>query len=143
MSETENQVEELSIEDKKKAINLQDLKYVKAYIDQNHYKKRETDEQIAAAIEASDKSYTKTEADSKFYKKTDIIHNAAHAANADNATNAVNATNADEAQYALVADRANTIYDENGASFLKVSVLSEDAYEASTKSYDTLYFIKE
>ena len=113
MSETENTVEELSTEDKKKAINLQDLKYVKAYIDQNHYKKRETDEQIAAAIEASDKSYTKTEADATFYKRTDTV------ANAVNAVNAENTQLAEEARYAAVSNLANNATTVNNLEIKK------------------------
>ena len=85
------EVEELSTEDKKKAINLQDLVYVKKYIDDRHYSKSETDSKIEteintakeeinkdvnAAIEASNKSYSKEESDDRYYKKTDTVANA-------------------------------------------------------------------
>lgn len=82
--------EELTIEERKKAINLQDLVYVKKYIDDRHYSKAETEAaidaakeelnaDIAEAIEASTKSYTKGESDDLFYKKTDTVANATDA----------------------------------------------------------------
>ena len=77
-------VEELSTEDKKKAINLQDLIYVKKYIDNNHYSKAETDDMLQSTVEAEvaaktygkSEIYTKTETDNTFYKKTDDVNNA-------------------------------------------------------------------
>lgn len=86
MSENEN-LEELSLEDQKKAINLQDLIYIKKYIDDNHYDKPETDAMLQTAAtnavknlaytktEIDDTRYTKTEIDKRHYTKTEIDNN--------------------------------------------------------------------
>ena len=128
------EIEELSTEDKKKAINLQDLVYVKKYIDDRHYDKVETEEKLAeasaksytkeetdnkiaeASAEVSAKSYTKEETDETFYKKTDTVEN---------------------------ANNAIKIYDQESKSFLNVRVVDEATYEASTKDSATIYFVKE
>lgn len=108
------EIEELSTEDKKKAINLQDLIYVKKYIDDRHYSKADVDTKIVNDVatettkkvteakeefaetyynkkQIDDNNYTKTQADQTFYKRTDTVANA---------TNAVNATNSTYAEYA-------------------------------------------
>ena len=130
------EIEELSTEDKKKAINLQDLVYVKKYIDDRHYDKievdkkfdelssntysrTETDEKINDAIEASTKSYTKEESDETFYKKTDTVDKANE------------------------ADSALMIYDQQSGTYKKVRVIDESLYDESTADSNTFYFIKE
>ena len=80
MSENENLVtaildsEELPLEDQKKAINLQDLIYIKKYIDDNHYDIEETDAMLksAATNAVKDVAYTKSEIDANHYNKTEI-----------------------------------------------------------------------
>ena len=102
---------ELTTEEKKKAVNYQDLKYVKKYIDDNHYKKEEVIATIESTVsEEVDKAvdetcYTRGDADNTFYKKTDAVTNAV---NAENAANAVNATNAESATYATYASADTT-----------------------------------
>lgn len=94
MSDEITPVEELPVEDQKKAINLQDLVYVKKYIDDYHYDKEETDamidSKVAEAVEDKvndtcynkdetynkSETYSKTETDETFYKKTDTVDNA-------------------------------------------------------------------
>lgn len=105
MSETEvNEAEELPMEDKKKAINLQDLVYVKKYIDDNHYDCEEVDallknkvvEEVAAEVreitypkeeiynktetysktEIDENHYTKEATDETFYKKNETVDKA-------------------------------------------------------------------
>lgn len=75
MSEIENLInDELPLEDQKKAINLQDLIYIKKYIDDNHYDITEIDNMLpSAALKAvQDVSYTKTEIDATRYTKNEI-----------------------------------------------------------------------
>lgn len=76
------EIEELSNEDKKKAINLQDLIYVKKYIDDNHYSKVETDNQLDSKVEAKVESELETavaakitENNKNYYTKKDIDDN--------------------------------------------------------------------
>lgn len=126
MSDEITPVEELPLEDQKKAINLQDLLYIKQYIDMNHYDKDETDamldSKVAEEVEADVNSkmenyYNITESDNTFYKKTDTVTNATNAVNATNAENAVNADNAGNADNADNATKINGIEitnDENG-----------------------------
>lgn len=134
------EVEELSTEDKKKAINLQDLVYVKKYIDGRHYSKDETEAsidakinvakeemgtEIDAAIEASSKSYTKTESDELYYKKTDKVNNA---------------------ENAYVTDYIKNQGSEGGRQ-LRVTVTTQENYEWRLENNDVysshLYFCTE
>ena len=105
MSDENLTPEELPIEDQKKAINLQDLIYVKKYIDDNHYDKAETETLISSAVvsetetivkencytkseidenhytktEIDENHYNRTETDETFYKRTDTVDNATNA----------------------------------------------------------------
>lgn len=106
MSDENLTPEELPMEDKKKAINLQDLVYVKKYINESMNKKLEAEIPGMVADEMNEGYYTQAETDATFYKKTDVVANASHAVNADNATNAVNAVNATNANYAENANEA-------------------------------------
>lgn len=129
------EVEELSTEDKKKAINLQDLVYVKKYIDGKFYLKPEADakidsvvsaaieavkeemrDDIDAAIEASSKSYTKEESDDLFLKKEDT---------------------------SSLSVKAQSILDANSNSYKKISVVTADEYASGSVSSNTIYLIKE
>lgn len=125
--------EELSMEDQKKAINLQDLVYIKKYIDDNHYDKNETDTILETSIttkvesevatkvadtcyskdeidanhytktEIDNSRYTKTETDETFYKRTDEVANAAFA------TSALSAETAGSCDRAVYAETAVTV----------------------------------
>lgn len=131
------EVEELSTEEKKKAINLQDLVYVKKYIDGRHYSKDETeavidtkvatakeemDTAIDAAIEASSKSYTKEESDELYYRRTNRV---------------------EKAYYSMYVQNGGT----DGGIGISVHVLSEADYDwraENNGAYDgTLYFCTE
>lgn len=80
MSDIEN-VEELSLEDQKKALNLQDLVYIKKYIDDNHYSKEETDSMMSSMVDSevdstiAENTYNKSEIDANHYTKTEIDTN--------------------------------------------------------------------
>lgn len=136
------EVEELSNEDKKKAINLQDLKYIKKYIDDRHYSKDDVDnklgpivkeeidttinnlreeitEDINTAIEASNKSYTKEETDAKYYQKTDTVANATE------------------------ATQANWLFDAFNDKRMAICISDDDHYASITKRDDVIYFIEE
>lgn len=113
----ETEAEELPIEDKKKAINLQDLVYVKKYIDDYYYNKEETeallDETVADKVQTAvedtcytkEETYNKTVADVTFYKKTDTV---------DKATNAVQANSASQAENASKVNGLEITQDTNG-----------------------------
>lgn len=94
--------EELPIEQQKKAINLQDLVFVRQYIDG----RMENDVPGIVRDTLGADYYDKTEVDEGFYKRTDTVDNAAHAGNADVAENANHATVADSATYAETAGTA-------------------------------------
>ena len=145
MSDEITPVEELPLEDQKKAINLQDLAYVKQYIDMNHYDKNETDAMVASEIalqvgakvaettysktevdanhytkkQIDDNHYTKIQTNETFYKKTDTVTNAinaTHSVNADKATNADYAANAAHATTATNSDNAtNAVIKDDGS----------------------------
>ena len=121
------EVEELSTEDKKKAINLQDLIYVKEYIKNRHYSKAETDEiiddmtsdmdvRINSAVQASTKSYTKEESDERYLKKSD------------------------EASLTAKADR---VLDINSNSYKQISIVTADEYTNNPVSSEVIYLVKE
>lgn len=58
MSENDNLIpDELSLEDQKKAINLQDLVYIKKYIDDNHYTKSDADDTFYNKLQTVDRAF--------------------------------------------------------------------------------------
>lgn len=100
MSENETlPIEELPIEDKKKAVSLQDLIYVKYHMDRSHNTHKEemnaTQEAFANEMDAKHEAF-----------KKDITDGNVKAGKAANADNASNADNADEATHAVSADEA-------------------------------------
>lgn len=92
--------ENLPLADQKKAINLQDLIYVKKYIN----------DQVKAAKSQLDAARNKLLSD--LTDGTVTVKKATNATNAANATNATNAANATNANYATSAGKATN--DENG-----------------------------
>lgn len=123
--------EELTIEERKKAINLQDLVYVKKYIDGRHYSKAETEAkideklddakdeigtQIDAAIEASSKSYTKEESDDLFLKKADT---------------------------STLSVRAQSLLDTKNNEYKKIAIVTAEEYNRGPANSSTIYFVKE
>lgn len=88
---------DLSIGDKKKAVNLQDLVYIRQYIDKqmksetdklnDYYTKEEIQEEYYTKAEIQEEYYDKTSSEETFYKKTDTVANATNAENATNASN--------------------------------------------------------
>ena len=123
---------ELPMEDKKKAVNLQDLVFVRQYID-GRLEDYRPDKLLD---EISDNYYDKTEIDETFYKKTDTVANASHAVNATNAENAVDANTASfavsagEAAHAANADNANHAISADTATNATNATKAESATNA-------------
>lgn len=140
MSDENLTPEELPMEDKKKAINLQDLVYVKKYIDESMDKKLEAEIPGMVADEMNEGYYTQAETDATFYKRTDTVANANHATSADNATQAVNAnhaTTADSATSASTAGMAGNAETANEAAHAINADKATDADHATNADYAT------
>lgn len=140
MSDENLTTEELPIEDQKKAINLQDLVYVKKYIDESMDKKLEAEIPGMVADEMNEGYYTQAETDATFYKRTDTVANANHATSADNATQAVNAnhaTTADSATSASTAGMAGNAETANEAAHAINADKATEADHATNADYAT------
>lgn len=155
MSDENLTPEELPMEDKKKAINLQDLVYVKKYIDDNYYDKTYIDANIDNKVDTAIKDncytkaeidenhYTNTETDQTFYKKTDTVDEAAHAEVATNAVNAV--VKPDGTYIGLVVDEDGTLkYNDDStmleAQFAKHAAIATNSVMMEDDSYSGFMF---
>lgn len=115
----DNNEEEIPMEQKKKAVNVEDLVFVRQYIDNKM--RDELPGQVDECL-GSD-YYKKTETDETFYKRTDVVDNAleaAHAVKADEANEAGHAVSADEADKADKAGYATSAGNANSVNNVKI-----------------------